>query len=92
MTDDELLAEHETLMADYEATKEPYDALVAAGFDAEHPDHVSARASFDAAQVALAEHRKYWRQIGEAVDLGHPGSRDLQRPVKVTNNDGSVSA
>lgn len=92
MTDEELLAQHEALMADYEATRQTHHYLKTDGLTADHPDRAAALAAFDAAQVALAENRRYWRQIGEVVDLGHSGSRDMQRPVKVTNNDGSVPA
>lgn len=37
----------------------------------------------------LASERIYWRQIGEAVELGAPGSRDPLRPLVIGNNDGS---
>ncbi len=86
MSDIDVAALGEQLTADYEA------AVTAERAARGGPDHPAALAALEGTQAELQEHRRYWREVGEAVgllvDRGHDGAR-LER-IKVRNNDGSI--
>lgn len=88
--DDDLQRHYEKLDAENERTNEEVRKLRREGVDKTDPRYVSARAASDAAASNLADSRRYWREIGEAVPIGAPGYRDPQRPLAIANNDGSV--
>ena len=78
----DIQAENAQLTADYEAA---CAAELAARSTDDHPAAVSARA---ATNDALLTHRRYWREIGEAVGVFVDRAADGARiePVRVHNN------
>lgn len=92
MTHDQVLAEAERLEAEYaSALKEMQKSIVDVRPQGGHLDkdgnRVERTPRFLAASQALVDFRQFWRQVGESVNIGHPGRRE---GIKITNNDGSA--
>lgn len=94
MSHDEVLAEAERLQAEHDAAlKEMQKSIKAVRPTGGHVDadnnRVERTPRYIDAAARLGEFRQFWRQIGEAVDVGQPGHREF---LKITSNDGSVAS